>query len=82
MAAVLQEVDLGHHAREVEPGRLGVDRCVVALAVGAHLLADHPHVCAVDLAHRVGAVAAGGLDDAADLVAGGDVIVDLLEDLA
>ena len=61
MAAVLEQVDLRHHAGHVDAGRLGIDRRVVALAVGPHLFADHPHVGAVDLAHRVGAVAAGRL---------------------
>lgn len=47
----------------------------------AHLLADLPHWCLVNLAHGEAVKARAGVDDRLDLVATGNILVDLIADV-
>mmetsp|Transcript_21519 Transcript_21519/g.85568 ORF Transcript_21519/g.85568 Transcript_21519/m.85568 type:complete len:782 (-) Transcript_21519:50-2395(-) len=76
-----QDVDLGHHHGDVDARREAVDGRRLGRAIGADLLADRPRVRAVDLADGVRVEAVAVHDDRADLVARGDLVVDLLQNL-
>mmetsp|Transcript_8643 Transcript_8643/g.27144 ORF Transcript_8643/g.27144 Transcript_8643/m.27144 type:complete len:207 (+) Transcript_8643:687-1307(+) len=84
MAGGAKDVDLGHHHGHVDARGEAVEGevgGVVAGAVGADLLANLPGEGAVDLADGELVEAVAVHDDGADLVARGDLVVDLLEDL-
>mmetsp|Transcript_21569 Transcript_21569/g.43585 ORF Transcript_21569/g.43585 Transcript_21569/m.43585 type:complete len:552 (+) Transcript_21569:94-1749(+) len=81
VAGLEEHVDLGHHGGDVYAGGEGVHGDVLLVAGGADLLSDDPGVGSVDLADGELVDAGAVHDDGADLVAGRDLVVDLLEDL-
>jgi hypothetical protein len=80
VALLDERVDLrDHHAAERARGE-GFQGQGVVVAVAARGLAHMPHLRLIDLAHRKAAQPFAGEDDAADLVGGRDLVVDLVRE--
>jgi len=75
-----EDVDLGHHRADVDARGERIERDRFLVPLGADAVAGLPHFGAIDGAHRPPLEAVSGQIDAADLVAGGDFVVDLLKD--
>jgi len=81
VTSLAEDIDLGHHGGNVNTGSEGVQGDVVLVASGADALTDLPGVSSIDLSDGVLIETITVHDDGADLVTGGNLIIDLLKDL-
>lgn len=81
VSSLPEDITLGHHGGDVDSSCEWVNRNVLLLPIGTDTLSNLPGVGSINLADGVAVKAIAVHNNGADLVAGGDLVVDLLKDL-